>query len=171
MTQGLDHSPLPWRLESRELGAGKALLVFAANGDLIAYSSHPGQPVSYLTEEGRQFTRTPEQTEGNYSLLVRAVNASKTLVDVCVDVASQLRSRSEALRQAGQAEAEAIADLACALEEALRRVVSAPPEPAASPPAQPWLEAPSLSEDATVIVGVVSLPAETPSQDREPQPT
>src|SRR5438552_6694269 len=143
MTQGLDHSPLPWRLESRDLGAGKALLVFAANGDLIAYSSHTGQPVSYLTEEGRQFTRTPEQTEGNYSLLVRAVNASKTLVDVCADVASQLRCRSEALRQVGQAEAEAIADLACALEEALRRVVAVSPQ--AVPP---WREAESLAEDS-----------------------
>ena len=25
MTQGLDHSPLPWRLESRDLGAGERL--------------------------------------------------------------------------------------------------------------------------------------------------
>ena len=46
-----------------------------------------------------------------------------TLVDVCVDVASQRRSCSEVLQQAGRAEAEAIADLASALEEALRRVV------------------------------------------------
>jgi len=167
----MDHSPLPWRLESRDLGAGKALLVFAANGDLVAYSSHPGQPVSYLTEEGRHLTRTPEQTEGNYALLVRAVNASKTLVDVCVDVASQLRCRSEALRQAGQAEAEAIADLASALEEALRRVVGVRPDPAAGPPARPWLEAPLLPEDSAVLVGAASLPADAPSQDCESQPT
>src|SRR5262249_10206173 len=135
----------PWRLESRDLGSGKALLVLAANGDLVASSIHTGQPVSYLTEDGHRITRTPEQMEGNYSLLVRAVNASKTLVDVCADVASQLRSRSDALQQAGRAEAEAIADLASALEEALRRVVSPSSEPAASSPARPWLPAsPSL---------------------------
>src|SRR5260221_577912 len=139
MTHGLDHSPLPWRLESRDLGAGKALLILAANGDLVASSSHTGQPVSFLTEEGRRITRTPEQTEGNYSLLVRAVNASKTLVDVCMDVANQLRSRSDSLREGGRAEAEAIADLACALEEALRRVVGVLPDPAAGPAARPWL--------------------------------
>src|SRR3954465_8349355 len=147
MTHGLDHSPLPWRLESRDLGAGKALLVLAANGDLVASSSHPGLPVSYLTEEGRHIIRTPEQTEGNCALLVRAVNASKTLVDVCTDVASQLRSRSDALRQGGRAEAEAIADLAGALEEALRRVVAVPAEPAVGPPSWPWLEAPARPED------------------------
>ena len=172
MTQGMDHSPLPWRLESRDLGVGKALLVFAANGDLVAYSSHPGQPVSYLTEEGRHITRTPEQTEGNYALLVRAVNASKTLVDVCADVVSQLRCRSESLQQAGRAEAEAIGDLACALEEALRRVVGVPPDPPpAAPPARPWLEASALPEAPTVIVGATSLPADAPAQDCEPQPT
>jgi len=167
----MDHSPLPWRLESRDLGAGKALLVFAANGDLVAYSSHGGQPVSYLTEEGRHLTRTPEQMEGNYALLVRAVNASKTLVDVCVDVASQLRSRAASLQQGGRAEAEAITDLACALEEALRRVVGVPPDPAVSPPARPWREAPALPENPPVIVGVASLPADAPPQDCAPQPT
>jgi hypothetical protein len=129
MTNGLEHSPLPWRLEARELGAGKALLVLAANGDLIAYGSHGGQVIAYLTEEGRQITRTPEQMEGNYSLLVRAVNASKTLVDVCAGVASQLRQASQALRQEGRAgAAESMADLAGALEDALGKVTGRPAE-------------------------------------------
>jgi len=124
MTNGMDHSPLPWRLEARELGAGKALLVLAANGDLVAYTSHPGQAIAYLTEEGRQITRTPAQTEGNFALLVRAVNASKTLVDVCADVASQLRRASQALHQEGRADAaEGIADLAGALEDALGKIM------------------------------------------------
>src|SRR5262249_10623349 len=147
---------LPWRLESRTLGAGKALLVFAANGDLVASSSHPGQPVSFLTEEGRHITRTPEQTEGNSALLVRAVNASKTLVDVCADVASQLRSRSDLLRRGGRAEAEPWAALASALEAALPGVIAFPPEPvpllAANPPASVWREPAALDEAATVIV-------------------
>jgi hypothetical protein len=165
----MDHSPLPWRLESRDLGAGKALLVLAANGDLVASSSHTGLPVSYLTEEGRRIIRTPEQTEGNCALLVRAVNASKTLVDVCADVASQLRFRSKSLQQAGRAEAEAIADLACALEEALRRVVGAAADPAAGPPARPWLDVQALPENPPVIVDVASLPVDAPAQDHGAQ--
>jgi len=161
MTHGPDHSPLPWRLESRALGAGKALLVLAANGDLIAFASHTGQTLSFLTEEGRHITRTPEQTEGNFDLLVRAVNASKTLVDACVDVASQLRSRSEAMRQEGRVDvAEGIADLAGALEEALGRVVGAAVQ---DPPALPWLAAQPVAAPSAVIVDVVPLPPESSS--------
>src|SRR5262249_28256646 len=135
--------------------------VLAANGDLIAFTSHTGQTLSFLTEEGRHITRTPAQTEGNFDLLVRAVNASKTLVDACVDVASQLRSRSEALRQEGRTDdAGGIADLAGALEEALGRVVGAAAE---DPQAPAWLAAQPVSGPPAVIVDVVPLPPESSS--------
>jgi hypothetical protein len=169
MTHGPDHSPLPWRLESRELGAGKALLVLAANGDLVAYTSHAGQTVSYLTEEGRHITRTPEQMEGNYALLVRAVNASKTLVDVCADVAAQLRQSAESLRREGRPDAaEGIADLAGALQEALDKIVGVFAQPAVSPaeerPAQPWVKATAVPPGSAVIVSAAPVPPDTSSQ-------
>jgi hypothetical protein len=169
MTHGLDHSPLPWRLESRELGDGKALLVLAANGDLVAYTSHGGQAVSYLTEDGRQITRTPEQMEGNYALLVRAVNASKTLVDVCADVAAQLRRRTESLRREGRTDAaDGLADLAGALEEALGKIAGVSAEPAQLPteerPAQSWVNATSVPTGPAVIVSAVPVPPDTSAQ-------
>jgi len=168
MTHGLVHSPLPWRLESRELGAGKALLVLAANGDLVAYTSHGGQAVSYLTEEGRHITRTPAQMEGNYALLVRAVNASKTLVDVCADVAAQLRRSAESLRHEGRTNAaDGLADLAGALEEALGKIAGVTakqaPLPAEEQPAQPWVKATTVPTDSAVIISVAPLPPDTSS--------
>ncbi|HKB40287.1 MAG TPA: hypothetical protein VKD72_27905 [Gemmataceae bacterium] len=169
MTHGPDHSPLPWRLESRELGTGKALLVLAANGDLVAYTSHAGHTVSYLTEEGRHITRTPEQTEGNYALLVRAVNASKTLVDACADVAAQLRQSAESLRREGQTDAaEGIANLAGALQVALDKIAGVSAEPAALPveerPAQAWVKATAVPPGPAVIVSAAPGPPDAPSQ-------